>query len=151
MPSPSTHPGSPRDTLGYVLKHAHLRLTELVDAALQPCGIDRKEFAVLRALAVAEPLSQQGLAGILGIDPTTMVAVIDALEAQGIVSRTPDPRDRRRNAIGLTPSGRATYRTAETAYAGAETEFLAPLADDATDRFRDALRALAAPPGTPPA
>jgi DNA-binding MarR family transcriptional regulator len=143
--------GSPSDTLGYLLKHAHLRLAELMDAALLPCGVDRKEFAVLRALAVAEPLSQQGLASILGIDPTTMVAVIDALEANGIVSRTPDPRDRRRNAIGLTPSGRSTYRDAEAAFTVAETEFLAPLDQETTARFRDALRALVAVAPTPPA
>ncbi|KHK98350.1 hypothetical protein LK09_04875 [Microbacterium mangrovi] len=142
MPSPPPHPGSPRDTLGYLVKQAHLRLTDLVDAALLPSGVDRKEFAVLRVLAAGEPLSQQGLAGILGIDPTTMVAVIDALESKGVVRRTPDPRDRRRNAIGLTDVGRSTYREAAAAFADAEAAFLSPLSAEQDARFREALRAL---------
>jgi DNA-binding MarR family transcriptional regulator len=142
MSSPVSSPRSHRDTLGYLVKQVHFRLTEQVDAALLPFDVDRKEFAVLRALSGSEPLSQQGLAAILGIDPTTMVAVIDALEAKGIVSRSPDPNDRRRNAIGFTPAGRETYRAADAAFEAAEAAFLASLTPDTAHTFRAALRAL---------
>ncbi|NNC11573.1 MarR family transcriptional regulator [Planctomonas sp. JC2975] len=137
--------GDATDALGYLLKHALRSLIAQADAALEPLGIDRKEFGVLTVLAAHEPLSQQALGSLIGIDPTTMVAVIDALEAKRIVTRTPDPADRRRNAIALTESGRGTFRDAGSAYAEAEREFLAPLSDAESERFRRTLRALNRP------
>ena len=136
--------GEPSEILAYLLKHAHQRLMALADAALAPHGLDRKEFGVLRVLAASEPLSQQALAGLLGVDPTTMVAVLDALEDKGIVTRRPDPADRRRNQIALTQRGQATNAAAEAAYVAAEREFLAPLGASETGELRRMLRALVA-------
>jgi DNA-binding MarR family transcriptional regulator len=142
--------GDPSHVLGYLLKRAHQRLGALADAALQPLGVDRKEFGVLRVLAGSEPLSQRRVAANLGIDPTTMVGLIDALEAKGILTRRPDLADRRRNAIEFTTTGRETYRRADAAYAAAEREFLASLSGAQAEQFRQALRAVLAadvPPG----
>lgn len=137
------------DNLGYLVKQAHRRLSTLADAALEPLGIDRREFGVLRILAGSRPLSQQGVAMDLGIDPTTMVGLIDALEAKGIVIRKPDPADRRRNAIELTTTGRTIYDGADAAYTAAEGAFLAPLSADGAEKFRQALRCLLAPDAGP--
>lgn len=136
--------GEPSEVLGYLLKHALQRLVARADDALGPLGVDRKEFGVLRMLDDGPPLSQQELATRLAVDPTTMVAVIDALEAKGALTRRPDPADRRRNAIELTASGRTTCRAAAAAYAAAEEEFLAPLGRAEAERFREALRTLLA-------
>lgn len=138
--------GDPRDVLAYLLKHAHLRLTELSDAALAPLGIDSKDYGVLRVIAAGEPKSQAYVAQTLSIDRTTMVAIIDALEAKGIVSRRPDPADRRRNVVELTESGEATYEKAVAAYDAAERELMAPLSAGARSGLSDTLRALVAPP-----
>lgn len=145
MPTPAPHPMEPHDALGYLVKHAHLRLTTLADAALAPLGIDSKDFGVLRVLVGREPMSQQAVAARLGVDRTTMVALIDAFEAKGIVTRKPDPNDRRRNAVELTEPGLALYREADAAYVAAEDEFLAPLGATEAARFRQALRAVLAP------
>ncbi|MEW2624177.1 MarR family transcriptional regulator [Streptomyces sp. NPDC048106] len=145
MPTPAPHAMEPHDALGYLVKHAHLRLTALTDAALAPFGIDSKDFGVLRVLVGREPMSQQAVAAKLGVDRTTMVALIDAFEAKGVVTRKPDPNDRRRNAIELTESGLALYREADAAYTAAEDEFLAPLDATVAAQFRQALRAVLAP------
>ena len=50
-------------------------------------GIDGRELAVLTVLDAQAPLSQHEAAGQLGMDRTTMVTLIDALEAQGLVER----------------------------------------------------------------
>lgn len=130
------------EALGYLVKHALQRLSMLADAALEPLGIDRKEFGVLRILAFSGPLSQQGVAAHAEIDPTTMVALIDSLESKGILTRKPDAADRRRNSIELTAAGSTRWTEAERAYADAEAEFLAPLSADEADRLRRALRKL---------
>ena len=131
-----------RDVLGYLVKKAHQRLSEMADAALEPVGIDRREFGILRVLDGSGSSSQRGVAANVGIDPTTMVALIDALEAKGMVIRKLDPTDRRRNAVELTPTGRTIYHRAATAYADVESEFLAPLSAADAEQFRQTLRAI---------
>ena len=132
----------PRDLLGYLLKHANLQLTALTDAALEGLGIDSKEFGTLRVLAHREPASQLDVAQRLGIDRTTMVAVLDVLERKGIVLRRPDPADRRRNIVELTDHGLQTFDAAEVAYREAESGFLAALSPSAAEQFRRTLRTL---------
>src|SRR4029453_19271620 len=93
-----------------LLKHAQLQLAELIGPALVPHGIDGRELAVLNALADQDPLSHEKTARRLGIDRTTMVALVDALEAKGLVERRPHPEDRRKNLAQVTAAGAATRR-----------------------------------------
>jgi DNA-binding MarR family transcriptional regulator len=128
--------------LGYLLKHAQLRMTELTTNALAPCGIDGRELGVLLVLASREPASQQQAAQRLGIDRTTMVAMVDTLEGKGLVSRHPDADDRRRNVVELTVAGQDTLRRATEASDDAEREFLAPLSPQAARHLRNSLQTI---------
>jgi DNA-binding MarR family transcriptional regulator len=130
------------DVLGYLLKHVNRKFTALTDAALAPFGIDGKDFGTLRVLAHREPASQLEVAQTLGIDRTTMVALLDALEHKGIVRRQPDPADRRRNVVELTEQGATAYDAAMVAYREAENTFLAALGPAASAQFRRTLQAL---------
>jgi DNA-binding MarR family transcriptional regulator len=133
--------------LGYLMKHAHQRLSDLTGSALAPFGISGRECAVLIAIDDRAPLSQQEVARRLGVDRTTMVALIDDLEDKSLVQRRPDPGDRRKNVVILTDAGRATLRRASAATEEAERRFLAPLSGAQGAAFTDALRAVAFPPG----
>nr|MDT0661438.1 MarR family transcriptional regulator [Micromonospora sp. DSM 115978] len=133
--------------LVYLLKHAHLRMAELTANALTPYGIEGRELGVLLVLAGREPESQQRAAQRLGIDRTTMVALLDALEAKGLVSRHPDAEDRRRNLVGLTAAGNAALRRAVEASDNAEREFLARLSPEAAEQLRRSLLTVITDPG----
>lgn len=126
--------------LGYLLKHAQLRLAELNAEALGPHGVTGRELAVLIVLGGGEPASQQQAAGRLGIDRTTMVSFVDTLEGKGLVARRPDPDDRRRNVVVLTAHGRDVLSRATRASDEAERRFLAPLSRTAAEQLRRALR-----------
>ena len=128
--------------LGYLLKHAQLRMTELTTKALAPYGIDGRELGVLLVLAGREPASQQEAAQRLGIDRTTMVAMLDTLEGKGLVSRHPDANDRRRNVVELTDTGQDTLRQATEASDGAEREFLSSLSPQAAQHLRNSLQTI---------
>jgi DNA-binding MarR family transcriptional regulator len=130
------------DRLGYLLKHAWLGVAELTTAALAPYGLDGRELAVLVVLAAGEPASQQQAASRLGVDRTTMVALLDALEGKGLVARRPHASDRRRNVVELTAAGRDTLRRASRARDDAERRFLAPLTPQTAKQLKDALRTL---------
>jgi len=134
--------------LGYLLKHAQLQMADLTAEALTPYGIDGRELGVLLVLAGREPTSQQQVAQRLGIDRTTMVALLDTLEGKGLVSRHPDADDRRRNVVGLTDAGQGTLRQAVKASDDAEQAFLAPLSPQAAQQLRNSLQAIVTHPGS---
>ncbi|MEU9042914.1 MULTISPECIES: MarR family transcriptional regulator [unclassified Kitasatospora] len=132
--------------LGYLLKHTHLRYAAASARALAPLGLDGRELAVLAVLGAEVPLSQQDAAGLLGVDRTTMVALVDALEAKRLAERTRSPEDRRKNVVRLTPQGRELLVRAERVRVEAEARFLAPLAPAEADLFLRTLRTLGAGP-----
>jgi DNA-binding MarR family transcriptional regulator len=134
--------------LGYLLKHAQLRMNELNAKALAPHGVDGRELGILFVLADGEPTSQQRAAQRLGIDRTTMVAMLDTLEGKGLVSRHPDADDRRRNVVELTDHGRDVLHHAGEASDAAERELLAPLGPQAARQLRDSLQAIVFQPDT---
>jgi DNA-binding MarR family transcriptional regulator len=131
--------------LGYLLKHAQQRLAQAAAPVMAPFGIDGRELAVLTVLAAQTPMSQQEAAEELGVDRTTMVALIDALEAKDLVERHRSPHDRRRNIVELTPAGQECLRGAARARDEVEREFLAPLGDTLSRHFVGALQILARP------
>jgi DNA-binding MarR family transcriptional regulator len=61
---------------------------------------------VLRVVAEAGPLSQREISDEVGLDPSDVVGAVDILERAGLVERNPDPADRRRHAVAITPEGR---------------------------------------------
>ena len=132
--------------LGYLLKHAQLRMAELTAAALAPYVIDGRELGVLLVLADGQPASQQQAAQRLAIDRTTMVAMLDTLEGKGLVSRHPDADDRRRNVVELTDAGRDILQRAVKASDDAERALLAPLSPQAARQLRDSLQAIVTDP-----
>jgi DNA-binding MarR family transcriptional regulator len=85
------------------------------------------EVALLTRLAEVGPASQRELGERLRKDPADMVRLLDAAEASGLVTRTPDPTDRRRRVISLTPDGEAGLRAAMEIARALEDELLAPL------------------------
>ena len=97
---------------------------------------------MLRIIAGGEAESQQEAAAVLGIAPTSMVALLDALERRGIVARRPSGRDRRRNVVELTGHGREVFRQAEARYAKAEEAFTSSLGDAGAAGLRRALRSV---------
>ncbi|HET8714508.1 MAG TPA: MarR family transcriptional regulator [Holophagaceae bacterium] len=56
------------------------------------------------------PLSLKDLSARIQLHPSTVVGVVDRLEAKGLVARKADPEDRRRVRLSLTAAGRALRR-----------------------------------------
>jgi DNA-binding MarR family transcriptional regulator len=130
------------DVLGYLLKHAYLALEQRKDAALADVGLTSRDLGALRVIASGQARSQQEVAAVLGVDRTSMVALLDALESKGIVARKPAERDRRRNVVELTPDGRSLFQRAERRSTKVEQAFTATLGDAGGAELRRALRAV---------
>jgi len=130
--------------LGYLLKHAQQNFSQSGARALEPLDITGRQLAVLVVLDAAEPLSQLDAAKELGVDRTTMVALIDELEHKGLVERRRSPDDRRKNIVELTAYGKETLTEGERRHQETEKEFLADLTPIEAELFVRILKKLAA-------
>jgi DNA-binding MarR family transcriptional regulator len=75
-------------------------------------NLGRGSGRVRALLQLAEgPLSLSGLAEALGVDAPYATLIVDTLEERKLAERHPDPADRRRKLVELTPAGKdATER-----------------------------------------
>jgi DNA-binding MarR family transcriptional regulator len=65
------------------------------------------EFSALTIIAANPGISQIQLAHVGGFDKTSVVAMVDDMEARGWASRRRAPEDRRRHTLHVTPAGEA--------------------------------------------
>src|SRR3954452_18469296 len=77
-----------------------------VATVLEALGLTPALFALLNVIGAREGAIQQELGSAMGIDPSTMVSVIDQLEGAGLAKRRPSARDRRAREVTITPKGR---------------------------------------------
>ena len=91
--------------IGYNLRKAQTAVFQDFSVSLQDCEITPGQFGVLVLIQANTGLNQTALGKALGIDRSTVVAVIDKLEARGLVERTPAPTDRRSYALQLSLQG----------------------------------------------
>ena len=142
LPPRSAAQGGTSHRLGYLFKHAELRYAQLTSAALEPLGIGPREWAALSCLDEQPGRSQREVADLLGVDRTTMVALIDELEAKGCVSRRPQPDDRRKNIVTPTRKGHDLVRRGGRLLDDCERQFLAALSEGDAARLKNALDAV---------
>jgi MarR family transcriptional regulator, lower aerobic nicotinate degradation pathway regulator len=95
-----------------------------VAAALESLGLTPALFGLLNLLGARDGAIQQELGSAMGIDPSTMVALIDELERAGLARRRPHPTDRRARAVAITPKGRRVLARARGMATEVEDEVL---------------------------
>jgi DNA-binding MarR family transcriptional regulator len=117
-------------------------------AALEALDLTPALFALLNFLGAQEGAIQQQIGSAMGIDPSTMVSLIDELEAAGLARRRPHPKDRRAREVRITPKGRRALERARQSVLRVEGEVLqgltAPERSELLALLRRALNA--APP-----
>ncbi|WP_329138583.1 MarR family winged helix-turn-helix transcriptional regulator [Streptomyces sp. NBC_01476] len=84
-------------------------------------------YLVLVAVAAGQPRSQLALAQQLALDRTVMTYLIDDLESNGLVTRRPDPADRRARQVLITAAGTTALAQARRRLGEAEARLLTDL------------------------
>jgi DNA-binding MarR family transcriptional regulator len=90
-------------------------------------GLHPMHFGMLMIIDAEEPISQQELSDRTGIDPSTMVARMDALDEHGLVERARCVDDRRSYEIRLSPAGRKLLKELRGKAREHGDRFFAPL------------------------
>ena len=104
---------------------SHTRTAE----ALESIGLTTALFALLNVLGTRDGAIQQELGAAMGIDPSTMVSLIDQLEAAGLAKRRLRPTDRRAREVLITPKGRRVLKRARQLTLQVEDDVLGGLND----------------------
>lgn len=107
--------------------------------ALGAVGAHKDHFVVLAALAELGPASQSTLSDRTRIYRSDLVAVLNALTDGGWVRRSPDPADKRRNVVSITPAGEARLGELDAVLAEVNARVMAPLSPDERAQLFDLL------------
>jgi DNA-binding MarR family transcriptional regulator len=100
-------PSAP-ESLGEAFGAVARRLRAASMASLSAWEVTPSQMRTIRMLASREDgMRSSELAHHLQIAPRSATEVVDALEAKGLVARSPDPTDRRATLVSLTPKGTA--------------------------------------------
>lgn len=134
--------------LGYQLRRAQLRMFIDFASAMAEVSITPGQFGVLVLIEANPGSSQSALARAIGIERSTMVAVIDTLEGRSLVERRASQVDRRSNALVLSEAGGAMMEKLRPIVAGHEDRIAANLSPAERRQLIDLLRRLPDGPQT---
>lgn len=99
---------------------------------LEAHGLTMWGYVVLRHLRTDPMRSQTALAAAIGADKSRLIAVLDRLEADGLIERIRDPEDRRARLLAITAHGRSIRDAARRDIRAGEERLLSGFA--ASDR-----------------
>jgi MarR family transcriptional regulator, lower aerobic nicotinate degradation pathway regulator len=126
----------------WLLTQTAMHAGRLVGDGLAAAGARGYHYRLLATLDEFGPASQAALGRRSGIHFSDIVAAVNELAEQELVERAPDPADRRRNVITLTPAGRRQLRRLDKRLARVQDELLAPLSPDERDQLTRLLARL---------
>ncbi|WP_374945540.1 MarR family winged helix-turn-helix transcriptional regulator [Agreia sp.] len=125
-------------SLGYLMKEVSSALRTAMESVLRPLGMSVTHYSCLELLAQRPGLSNSELARGTFVTRQAMNVLLQALEADGLVTRSEQPASGRALPTKLTAAGRAQLATATAAVKAVEDRMKSGL-DPAE---QDALRAM---------
>ena len=126
-PAPEAMPSRVAEMPTWLISRAYAHSHRLLVEGFASAGVRGYHYRLLAALEEFGPASQAALGRRTSIDRSDVVAVLNDLAARGLIERSPDPDDRRRNVITITPAGTEQLRALDEVVAGVQEKLLAPL------------------------
>ena len=127
------------------LRPALLKLARALRRESHALGVTGGQVSLLIQIQKHRGIGVRDLAALERISPASISGHVDRLERAGLVQRTPDLNDRRRQGLSLTPEAERVLRSVKsrrTAWLAARLEQLSPDELDALDRAVEPLLAL---------
>jgi DNA-binding MarR family transcriptional regulator len=128
---------------GFLLNWLGTRARQNFFAHLEPLGFHPREYGVMHVLAGRPGVTQEELAAESNVDRSSIVSLLDDLEARGLAERRVHPDDRRKRCIYLTDEGRQALERLEAVAMRAGEETFAPLSATERRQLNALLRKLA--------
>jgi DNA-binding MarR family transcriptional regulator len=93
----------------YLMNRIMGRYNAALRAELTALGLSTPKMRALATLSVIDGLQSRQLAVYAVTEQSTLSRALDALAAEGLVRREPDPADSRASRIFITEAGRAAF------------------------------------------
>jgi DNA-binding MarR family transcriptional regulator len=132
-----------RPDLGVILHRLTSAVAQRELPLLRAHQIEMWDYVVLGGLEHDAAPTQAQLAAAVGRDKTRLIAILDRLEARGLLHRTPDPDDRRNRIVTLTNAGRTLLAACRRDIRAMEADLLSTLSAPDRAAFVRALSRLA--------
>jgi MarR family transcriptional regulator for hemolysin len=143
--APAFMSGPPRrPPIGLKLATTAKKVSRAFDDALVAVGGSRPLWLILISLKSRRLASQEELASAVGIRGATLTHHLDAMEAEGLVTRRRDPRNRRVHVVKLTTKGDAAFHRMRGAAGDFDRRLRVGLAESDTARLAELLDRLEA-------
>ena len=126
----------------HLLRRAHQRASAIFLSVLADAQLTPTQFFALARLHETGKLSQNRLGRLAAMDPATIQGVIRRLQERGFIERLPDPNDRRRMVLSLSPLGRETVAALLADAESIGEEILSPLDPEQRRTFLSLLKKL---------
>lgn len=126
--------------VGFWLRLAQQRDLRAFNDLFSGSGVSQLGYAILLVLQANPGCRPAELGAAVRVRQPNLGEPLEALEALGLVSRNPDPRDRRAQALALTDEGRRTLAELKAAHAGLIQGYRAALGADGYDELIAMLR-----------
>jgi MarR family transcriptional regulator for hemolysin len=133
MPPPALPP------IGLHLTRTARVVSRAFDDALATAGGSLPIWLVLISLEVQQSPNQRQMAESIGIQGATLTHHLNAMEADGLVTRRRDPTNRRVHVVELTEGGEALFHRLRAAAVGFDRQLRAGLGDDDVATFSRVL------------
>lgn len=131
------------DQVGHLLRKAHQRATAIFQSTIGDPTVTPTQYAALVRLYQLGEQPQTQLGRLTAMDPATILGVIRRLNERDLTRTRPDPNDRRRTLVALTPAGRALIAALIENGTTVSAETLKPLAPAEQAEFLRLLARLA--------
>lgn len=131
-----------RHDLGASFARLTRAMIEAEGPILRAHDVEMWDYAVLSTLEGADAPTQSELALSVHRDKTRLIPILDRLESRGLLSRTPDPADRRNRVVSLTADGRAVVSACRRDIRAMEDAFLATVPAGKRQAFMEVLNDL---------
>jgi DNA-binding MarR family transcriptional regulator len=121
------HPGYVLERqVGFILRQVYQRHAALFAERFGD-DVTPMQWAAIAKLAETGACSQNLLGRLTAMDVATIKGVVERLSRRGLVETRPDPTDRRRIVVSLTPAGHETFERMAPVATAISEETLAPL------------------------
>ena len=131
-----------QDQIGHLLRRAHQRATQIFLETFEQASLTPTQWAALAMLAEEGAASQNALGRMTAMDPATIQGVIRRLEERGLITREPDPDDKRRTKLRLSEEGEALVHEVTALGTRVTERTLAPIDPEDRRKFLEMLAKL---------
>ena len=126
--------------LGYNVRRANVKFFQNFSEIVGRHDVTPGQFGVLAIIDANPGLNQSELGQAMGVDRSTVVAVIDRLEGRGLVVRDPSPKDRRSYALRLSDVGVKLFSDLIPVVEQYDRQAASKLSDEEVETLVDLLR-----------